>query len=41
VARAAAVLQGGYILARAANAVELFSRAVEGALGLLGAVRAD
>jgi TetR/AcrR family transcriptional repressor of nem operon len=31
-----AVLQGGYVLARAAGSAEVFSRAVEGALGLLG-----
>ena len=32
-----AVLQGGYVLARAADAAEVFGRAVDGALGLLAA----
>jgi TetR/AcrR family transcriptional repressor of nem operon len=31
----AAVVQGGYVLSRAANAVEPFNRAIEGVLGLL------
>jgi TetR/AcrR family transcriptional repressor of nem operon len=31
----AAVVQGGYVLARAANAVEPFNRAIDGVLGLL------
>jgi TetR/AcrR family transcriptional repressor of nem operon len=35
----AAVVQGGYVLARAANAVEPFNRAIDGALGLLAAGR--
>jgi TetR/AcrR family transcriptional regulator, transcriptional repressor for nem operon len=35
----AAVVQGGYVLARAANAVEPFNRAIDGALGLLDAGR--
>jgi AcrR family transcriptional regulator len=37
----AAVVQGGYVLARAANAVEPFDRAIDGVLGLLAAGRAD
>jgi AcrR family transcriptional regulator len=37
----AAVVQGGYVLARAANAVEPFNRAIDGVLGLLAAGRAD
>lgn len=32
-----AVLQGGYVLARAADSAEVFGRAVDGALGLLTA----
>ncbi|WP_030234057.1 TetR/AcrR family transcriptional regulator [Streptomyces sp. NRRL S-350] len=35
-----AVVQGGYVLARAANSAEPFDRAVRGALGLLAAHRA-
>jgi TetR/AcrR family transcriptional regulator, transcriptional repressor for nem operon len=34
-----AVLQGGYVLARAAASAEVFARAVEGAVGLLGRTR--
>jgi TetR/AcrR family transcriptional regulator, transcriptional repressor for nem operon len=34
-----AVLQGGYVLARAAASPEVFARAVEGAVGLLGRTR--
>jgi TetR/AcrR family transcriptional regulator, transcriptional repressor for nem operon len=30
-----AVLQGGYVLARAANSAEVYARAIDGALGLL------
>ena len=37
----AAVVQGGYVLARAANAVEPFNRAIDGVLGLLADGRAD
>jgi TetR/AcrR family transcriptional regulator, transcriptional repressor for nem operon len=37
----AAVVQGGYVLARAANAVEPFDRAIEGVLGLLTAGRSS
>ncbi|MFC5883613.1 TetR/AcrR family transcriptional regulator [Kitasatospora sp. CM 4170] len=36
-----AVVQGGYVLARAADSAEPFERAVRGALGLLAAHRAD
>ncbi|PRX05383.1 UNVERIFIED_ORG: hypothetical protein CLV66_105273 [Actinomadura viridilutea] len=32
-----AALQGGYVLARAADSTEVFSQAVDGALGLLTA----
>ncbi|BBJ46317.1 hypothetical protein SSPO_090350 [Streptomyces antimycoticus] len=32
-----AVLQGGYVLARAADSVEVYARAMNGALGLLTA----
>jgi AcrR family transcriptional regulator len=37
----AAVVQGGYVLSRAANAVEPFDRAIEGVLGLLTAGRSS
>jgi TetR/AcrR family transcriptional repressor of nem operon len=32
-----AVLQGGYVLARAAGSAQVYARAVDGALGLLAA----
>ena len=38
-ANIAAVVQGGYVLARAADAVDQFNRAIEGVLGLLEAGR--
>jgi AcrR family transcriptional regulator len=37
----AAVVQGGYVLARAADAVEPFDRAMDGVLGLLTAARSS
>jgi TetR/AcrR family transcriptional regulator, transcriptional repressor for nem operon len=37
----AAVVQGGYVLARAANTVEPFNRAIEGVLGLVTAGRSS